>query len=832
MTIDTTSKSNQSNTLVEPIQAARRHLGELSAQLAGIDKRLPGRSASINALLEKAYAELRKADQGLTNPVFSIATVGTTSSGKSTLLNGVLGRRLAPMDADEMSAGLLNIVHSDSWGLSVQHQGATALHSVDSEEAIYNVLTRHMSEQIRARHQGSEKGSASRKSQTMFHVSGPLFPLIEAHDFRRAVGSHVGFGVYDLPGLRTVDDPENLNVIKNQIRRAFSLVVIDRTKIFSREERDALLDELQETVRDLGGRTSMMIFVLNKVDTRTVNDSLTIEEEAKKAGQEIATRLGLSTPVEVVPFSGLLYYHAARLNYALIAGHLEQAQAIRGPLLKDCSQSLLAYMKLTHTKDDYRQHREIINRIEDESTEGHDSPIDALRLLAKSGLMASGHQALWASIVQRIEQHLPEIIIYPQVNEGIKSSSKLCRELQGYIQTQLIETDEGLDQALQEIEAFGVHIEHFTGKQREHYRGLIADVVQLIRESGGTTDNAQQIRDNLNKLGVTRERHPELYDIDLTIDKLTGDLEREVLNLIEDRLLSPVLSSTVRKDFQSMVGEECADALANAYERLKDAGYRKEEAENGEKFKKKNPNNEQKQRYKDIQRATAELFFAIRGAMTRRAERYLSSLGSVIARQVSELTQDLGAKASQEIRGELIGDFHSVFAERMSVNRIDMAVIDENIQLPMEVIRIPEPDFSTVTTKNEVVGKRHDDPNASCFKGQLREVKGDVEYLEVSVPSAQEITIQLLEGLHHARDGFWERFFSWFEEQCFQALDRLSLELRDYLDMVRDGLTHRRQCLEDEAQSQIENWKKIESELGELDALVCELSRDAGVNQG
>ena len=40
---------------------------------------------------------------------FRIATIGTTSSGKSTIVNALIGRRIAPIEAGEMSGGVLTL---------------------------------------------------------------------------------------------------------------------------------------------------------------------------------------------------------------------------------------------------------------------------------------------------------------------------------------------------------------------------------------------------------------------------------------------------------------------------------------------------------------------------------------------------------------------------------------------------------------------------------------------------------------------------------------------------------------------------------------------------
>ena len=45
----------------------------------------------------------QEATERLRNPTLSIATLGTTSSGKSTIVNALIGRRIAPIEAGEMS---------------------------------------------------------------------------------------------------------------------------------------------------------------------------------------------------------------------------------------------------------------------------------------------------------------------------------------------------------------------------------------------------------------------------------------------------------------------------------------------------------------------------------------------------------------------------------------------------------------------------------------------------------------------------------------------------------------------------------------------------------
>lgn len=72
---------------------------------------------------QKAHQE---ATRRLENPTLSIATLGTTSSGKSTIVNALIGRRIAPIEAGEMSGGVLKLAYAKQSRLVIEAtQGAS-----------------------------------------------------------------------------------------------------------------------------------------------------------------------------------------------------------------------------------------------------------------------------------------------------------------------------------------------------------------------------------------------------------------------------------------------------------------------------------------------------------------------------------------------------------------------------------------------------------------------------------------------------------------------------------------------------------------------------------
>ncbi|ABG51594.1 hypothetical protein Tery_2374 [Trichodesmium erythraeum IMS101] len=69
-------------------------------------------SNNLEKALEKLLGELR-------SPTLTIATTGTTSSGKSTLVNLLCEAEIVPMAVSEMSAGVVTIEYSDKISLVI-----------------------------------------------------------------------------------------------------------------------------------------------------------------------------------------------------------------------------------------------------------------------------------------------------------------------------------------------------------------------------------------------------------------------------------------------------------------------------------------------------------------------------------------------------------------------------------------------------------------------------------------------------------------------------------------------------------------------------------------
>lgn len=209
-------------------------------------------SENLENSLEKLVSELR-------NPTLTIATTGTTSSGKSTLVNLLCGAEIVPVAVSEMSAGAVTIEYSEEKSLIIHETPGAVWECGEweniSEEEIYQHL-----------HQTMISFLDSRQEQPNLACPQSLikypFRLLKEEGLDLTPGTRVR--ILDLPGLSYVGDERNANVIR-QCREALCIVT------YNSAENDpvrvkSLLQEVIQQVKDLGGSPARMLFVLNRID--------------------------------------------------------------------------------------------------------------------------------------------------------------------------------------------------------------------------------------------------------------------------------------------------------------------------------------------------------------------------------------------------------------------------------------------------------------------------------------------------------------------------------------------------------------------------------------
>ncbi|MEA5471252.1 dynamin family protein [Spirulina sp. 06S082] len=209
-------------------------------------------SNNLKTALEKFLDELR-------HPTLILATTGTTSSGKSTLVNFICGADIIPTAVSEMSAGVVTIEYSEEKTLIIEETPGALWECGKwnniKEEQIYTLLEKAMISYL------DNKEAQPNLAYPKFTIHYP-FRLFK--EYERDLPRGVRVKILDFPGLSYVGDDSNMEVIK-QCREALCLVTYNSQETDPQKVKNLLLQVVEE-VKCLGGSPERMLFILNKID--------------------------------------------------------------------------------------------------------------------------------------------------------------------------------------------------------------------------------------------------------------------------------------------------------------------------------------------------------------------------------------------------------------------------------------------------------------------------------------------------------------------------------------------------------------------------------------
>ena len=269
-----------------------------------------GEGAARNLALGEATARIetsrRAVAEVLERPMLYIATTGTTSGGKSAIVNYLAGAELMPISAQEMSQGSVELKHNAEPSLTVKPtNGAiwpTGPRRVRTAEEIQLVLTETMTCYRANRDRGMASPSFDVGYPTRFGAHVDAYGLPPAS---RVV-------LLDLPGLNFVGDDINGRVIVEMCKRALCLVIIN-SEATDPKARAELVTQVVDEVRKLGGSPARMLFVANRFDAfqRDRDPAIKSEEFRGAIEREIRERIATAFPehteaanrISVMPFS-------------------------------------------------------------------------------------------------------------------------------------------------------------------------------------------------------------------------------------------------------------------------------------------------------------------------------------------------------------------------------------------------------------------------------------------------------------------------------------------------------------------------------------------------
>ena len=500
----------------EELQKALQYLNSLEKSVKDLyekNKTSFSRTKKLRKEFDDFKLIIESTRQRLQNPTLSIAMVGTTSAGKSTIVNAFNARRVAPMEAQEMSAGILKLTHSQHTQMNVEATtGAkwpVGQYSCKSDAEIYEEVGK-IYDKYR-RHINSAE-------PPIINVTGPI--LWQSNRSILDIPDELSVEFYDLPGLRTLDDNKNMAVIQSTLQKSFCIIPINYDDVDERRI-ERLVQEVSDIVKSRGGKTDFLLFVLNKVDHANADDRK-IADRIKTLQNAIATKLKTVAPQDIIilPFVGILLYS---IQVALKRDERKNIVGVDYEKLRnlfdDCS-NVFSKGRDSFSDDE----EELYLRIDSACRRKKEISIEDLSAFEKICYRLSQADEINEEIKKRIAESFREVIILPILSELTNHFDKLMEELDYYVSVR--KKTSRLDLISEEIKVMRMNFFLLGSSDDELYNDLIGfvDAVSLDLQNLNVPDNdtirKRRLMTKVSELKQEIEKRSLGY-IDAQIEEIT-----------------------------------------------------------------------------------------------------------------------------------------------------------------------------------------------------------------------------------------------------------------------------------------------------------------------
>lgn len=464
-------------------------------------------SADLNARLSNAdrnnlaYMADRFGDavQDLTDrarsPELTLATTGTTSSGKSTLANFLIGDEILPSAVQEMSAGLVTISHhAQRHTLTIPStRGATWETGVwDNLEAaeVRNKLEHTM----RLYREAAQVDSQI--EPVRFEIDWPIRLARQTTRLMLPEGTRIK--LIDLPGLKSIGDAYNGNVIRDNIREALCLVAYNAEETDSDKQRELLTQVVTQVMalRNSPQSLGRMLFLLNRIDAFTRNQD---PEQSLTDFKQAITR---------------------QLRDRLLHSLPEEQEVIN--MIEPCTISSLPALWATQAISDLGESGALLEKVEKHfgamfpgkyfhsyPRDFADLSEDQRRHLTDDTLRYANADAFEEALIEHIGKHLPEIVLSGAVNKAFCTAGTLLAELDRLIEANVDRTKDEVNKA----KALLNEAENKLQAEAEKAFALFSTLAKTSGESFDLQDLGQALTDIEKDLGLPPEKLTAIRDV-------------------------------------------------------------------------------------------------------------------------------------------------------------------------------------------------------------------------------------------------------------------------------------------------------------------------------
>ncbi|MEG4225320.1 dynamin family protein [Microcoleus sp. N9_B2] len=796
--------------------------------------------SGIQSCLQDFLTVYQEARQRLENPSFRIATLGTTSSGKSTIVNALIGRKIAPIEAGEMSGGVLTIKHSQEQRLMIAETEDAAWDAGEwtglSDEDLYQRISTVMHSYHAAR-----KKREYVAPQITAHV--PLLPA--CHASLLGLPNGIGVELIDLPGLKSVQDRANLATIQKQVNKAFSLVALDYMQVDD-DHRKRLLEELKKVVEDLQGRTDSMIFILNRVDNRGTDD-LPLSERIDKLREEIKEVLSLPELPDVLPFNARLLYYA-QCAWGSGSGNEPSviSQEIRLKLLKAMFQDCAGVIKFNtkENRDLKNWFRDIEDRVDDNKTIDDET----MRQILHYSLEWSGGRELWARFRVRVQESFAELVILPALLEVFDNYDALAKSLDILIQTRKIYNQEQVEQEKYKIAKIRQNLHKNIKKIAQQFKDEIEEIINFLKSN----DPNDHIK--FKKAAVKKEF--DGFSLMLNaVAEVEGDLTKVLIVPVRDAFKNNQGAFELRDQLREVIFPSLADDISQAYDNVsRRLSTFSSESENLVKRVRADDDKGKKELEHD-ERYVRLLYHRMREAISARAEFFLQgkaqqfeqALESLVNEQVKRLKVCLSDKT-----------FSSINVEQAAISNLRKKLAQNSPTLPDKFFELSAPIKQNRSTKREVVGKKTEYEtrtkteyqdytesyqDGSCFSSTktrtktrpvtrnyqeavTRNIYEDIEYVELLLPSPDLMAKQWLSGIEKGKGSLWEILREWIIKRLDDVSSIFEESVDEITNLAERALQQQLTIIEENFDQEKQFWLDFEVKKDHATAVCQNLEKD------
>ncbi len=443
----------------------------------------------------KAYEKLVKK---LESPTVSIATTGTTSGGKSTVVNLLCGHEIMPVSAGEMSAGVVTIYHHPEKRILRVAEPPNAVWEHGEWDNLADDEIRQRLTDIMKRY-NKKRGTSDEPPCPQIELEFPI--RIGLNSDYAGIPQNYKFQVMDLPGFKFNGDEGNMKIIK-KCRESLCLVTYNSEDTDEKKQNE-LLSEVVTQVKNLGGSPARMLFVLNRIDAfrRDLNWKESEKEFANKVTAKIKEKLSQALPeyeedinnVNVIKLSSLPAY----LSLAVKNDANKEEQQAAAKRIDNFFQSLIPEDVL----DD------LPRRVEKWSEQD-------MNRVSMSVWNTSYGKAFQESFKQHIKNHLPELVI-PQIIDSFKKEIAIPEadnqncvvwSLQT-INAEMNSSQEKYDAECRNLEEIELKLDQQLYKTSQRLLLPLHNILEIIEKKSGRLDIA--LLENLKEFYKIYDTLPE-----------------------------------------------------------------------------------------------------------------------------------------------------------------------------------------------------------------------------------------------------------------------------------------------------------------------------------